>query len=118
MTYDIRATRNFVAGNYLHKSHGYISPAGVFLHPEGQLKHPVSVTLKPYSKWPQLIATGLDSVAGQPQTFSALDYDFLYDSSMLMGKLEQLPSFEVRKIPHYVIPNPNPLRTVILKSWR
>ncbi|MGV3560064.1 M61 family metallopeptidase [Larkinella arboricola] len=118
MTYDIRATRNFAAGNYLHKSHGSISPAGVFLHPEGQLKHPVTVTLKPYSKWPQLIATGLDSVAEKPHTYTATNYDFLYDSPMLMGKLEQLPSFEVRKIPHYVISNPNPLQTFILKSWR
>lgn len=103
LTYDVRATRNFVAGNFLDEHHGYISPAGVFLHPEGQLKHPVTVTLKPYSKWPQLIATGLDSVAGQPQTFFAPDYDILYDSPMLLGKLEQLPSFEVKGIPHYFI---------------
>lgn len=103
LTYDIRATRNFVAGNFLDENHGYISPAGVFLHPEGQLKKPVTVTLKPYSKWPQLIATGLDSVAGQPQTFFAPDYDILYDSPMLMGKLEQLPSFTIKGIPHYFI---------------
>ncbi|MFD1142418.1 M61 family metallopeptidase [Larkinella insperata] len=103
LTYDIRATRNFVAGNFLDESHGYISPAGVFLHPEGQLKHPVTVTLKPYTKWPQLIATGLDSVGGQPQTYVAPNYDILYDSPMLMGKLEQLPSFEVNGIPHHFI---------------
>lgn len=103
VTYDVRATRNFVAGNFLDENHGYISPAGLFMHPEGQLSHPLSVTLKPYSKWGNLIATGLDSVAGKPHTFVAPNYDILYDSPILLGNLEQLPSFEIKGVPHYFI---------------
>ncbi|WP_170299230.1 M61 family metallopeptidase [Larkinella terrae] len=103
LIYDVRATRNFVAGNFLDENHGYISPAGVFMHPEGQLNQPVTVTLKPHSSWGHLIATGLDSVAGKPHTFVAPNYDILYDSPILLGNLEQLPSFEVKGIPHYFI---------------
>ncbi|WP_185716295.1 M61 family metallopeptidase [Larkinella knui] len=103
LTYDIKATRNFVAGNYLDENRGYISPAGVCMYPEGQLKQPLTITLKPYSNWSGLIATGLDSVAGKPHTFGAPDYDVLYDSPILMGRLEQLPSFEVNGIPHHFI---------------
>ncbi len=103
LTYDVKATRDFVAGNFLDENRGYISPAGVFLYPEGRLKHPLTVTLKPYAKWSGPIATGLDSVAGQPHTFVASNYDLLYDSPILMGNLEQLPSFTVQGIPHYFI---------------
>jgi predicted metalloprotease with PDZ domain len=103
LTYDVKATRNFVAGNYLDENRGYISPAGVFMYPEGQLKHPLTVALKPYPKWNGLIATGLDSVAGQSHTFAAPDYDILYDSPILLGNLEKLPAFEVKGIPHYFI---------------
>ncbi|MGM9509416.1 M61 family metallopeptidase [Larkinella sp. GY13] len=103
LTYDVKATRNFVAGNYLDENRGYISPAGVFLYPEGQLNHPLTVTLKPYAKWSGPIATGLDSITGQSHTFVAPNYDLLYDSPILMGNLEQLPSFTVQGIPHYFI---------------
>ena len=99
-TYDVKATRNFVASPYLDENKGYISPAGLFVHVAGKLQQPVTVTLHPYAAWPDLIATGLDSIPGQRHTFTAPNYDVLYDSPILMGKLEQLPSFMVRGIPH------------------
>lgn len=99
-SYDVKATRNFVASPYLDENKGYVSPAGVFMYSAGQLKRPVTVTLHPYAGWPGLIATGLDSIPGQPHTFTAPNFDVLYDSPLLMGKLEKLPAFTVGGIPH------------------
>ncbi|MCK8493350.1 M61 family peptidase [Spirosoma sp. RP8] len=103
LSYDVKATRDFVAGNYLDDNKGYISPAGVFMYVPNQLQQPVTVTLHPYSAWKPLVATGLDSIPGKPNTFTATNFDVLYDSPMLMGNLEQLPSFTVAGIPHYFV---------------
>jgi predicted metalloprotease with PDZ domain len=103
LTYDVTATRNFVASPYLDETKGYISPAGGVMYVKGQLQQPVTVTVHPDKSWSPIVATGLDSIAGQARTFTAPNYDVLYDSPMLMGKLESLPPFTVRGIPHYFV---------------
>lgn len=100
ITYDIKATRNFVAGNYLDEERGYISPAGVFMHPAGMIKNEVTVNIDKYKNWSK-IATGLPKVKGKENTYYAKDYDTLYDSPILMGNLESFPSFTIKGIPHY-----------------
>jgi len=45
------------------------------------------------------IATGLDPVPGRPNTFSAPDFDILFDCPILMGN-QELAQFEVKGIPH------------------
>ena len=81
--------------NYLDENRGYIAPTGLFLYPAGLIKHAVSVTIEPYSKW-TTVATGLDAVKGKCYTFFAPDYDVLFDSPVLMGNLESFPSFSVK----------------------
>ncbi|MDB5209650.1 MAG: family metallopeptidase [Sediminibacterium sp.] len=102
LDYDVRAPRAFVAANYVDAERGYISPAGVFVYPADLLKHPVTVTVIPYAGW-TMVATGLENVKGDLNSFIAPDYDVLYDSPILMGKLESFPSFTVNNIPHYFI---------------
>jgi predicted metalloprotease with PDZ domain len=102
LSYDVSATRPFVAANYLDEERGYISPAGVFVHPAGMIKNPVTVTVKPYSKW-NTVATGMDTVKGKRRTYYAPNYDILYDSPLLMGNLEKFPSFTVKNIPHHFV---------------
>ncbi|MES2006018.1 MAG: PDZ domain-containing protein [Bacteroidota bacterium] len=102
LSYDVKATRAFVAGNYLDADRAYISPAGVFLHPANGIHTPVTVTIVPYTGW-TAVATGLDEIKNKPFSYSASDYDVLYDSPFLMGKLESLPSFTVDNIPHYFV---------------
>lgn len=99
INYVIRATRAFVATPFLDSTRGYISPAGVFLYPDGRLKQAVQVTIKPFAGWKD-VATGLDAVPGRNYTYSAPDYDVLYDCPILIGNLEELPSFTVQGIPH------------------
>lgn len=100
VTYDVKATRNFVAGNYLDEERGYISPAGVFMYPEGMIKNEVTVSVDKYKHWSK-VATGLPKVKGKENTYYAKDYDILYDSPILIGNLESFPSFTVKGIPHY-----------------
>lgn len=103
LSYDVKAIQNFVASSYLDTHKGYISPAGVFMHRANQLQQSVTISLHPYSGWKPIIATGLDSIPGQAHTFTASNFDILYDSPVLMGNLDELPSFTVNGIPHYFV---------------
>lgn len=100
ISYDVKATTAFVAQSLLDSSHGYIVPAGVFVYVKGKLDHSATVTIEPYKDWAN-VATGLEPVAGKKFTYTANDFDILYDSPILMGNLEMLPSFTVKGIPHY-----------------
>jgi predicted metalloprotease with PDZ domain len=102
ISYDVKATRSFVATNYLDEERGYIAPTGLFLYPSGFIKHPVTVRIEPYPKW-TTVATGLDTVRGKHFTFSSPDFDVLFDSPVLMGSLESFPSFSVNSIPHHFV---------------
>ncbi|GAB3513018.1 M61 family metallopeptidase [Emticicia fontis] len=100
VTYDVKATRNFVAGNFLDAERGYISPAGVFMYPVGMLKNEVIISVDKNPNWSK-IATGLPKVKGKETTYYAKNFDILYDSPILIGNLESFPSFTVKGIPHY-----------------
>src|SRR6185503_15434199 len=81
---------------------GYIAPPGLYLYPAGFIKHAVTVTIEPYSKW-TTVATGLDTIKGKRYTFFSPDYDVLFDSPVLMGNLESFPSFSIKNTPHYFV---------------
>lgn len=102
LTYDVKTTRSFVATNYLNQSRGFIAPTGLFLHLANHINLPVTINLKPYPGWNK-VATGLEKVEGKEFTYQAQNFDVLYDSPILIGNLEELPSFTVRGIPHYFI---------------
>jgi predicted metalloprotease with PDZ domain len=105
VSYDVYAFTQSVADPFLDDGRGYISPAGVFMYVDGQLRHPVTVTVIPYEKWTK-VSTGLDPVKGKPNTFFAKDFDVLYDCPILVGN-QQILSFDVQGIPHSVaIENP------------
>lgn len=102
--YDILAKTQFAAQSWLDTTRGFISPASLFLYPDGHLQNPVTLDIRLYPGWGS-IATGLDTIAGTTKThrYYAPDFDILYDCPILMGNLETLPSFTVRGIPHYFI---------------
>lgn len=102
ITYDVKAIRNFVATNFLDEQRGFIAPTGTFMHVDGLLNQPATVVIEPYSKWNR-VATGLEPVPGKQYTYTATDFDVLYDSPVLTGNLEELPSFTVKGVPHYFI---------------
>ena len=102
LSYDIVADRRFVANNYLDSTRAYIVPPASFLYITGHLGTPVSVSLKSDRKW-NMAATGLDSVPGRQWEFIAPDFDILYDCPILIGNLEELPSFMVNGVEHRFI---------------
>ena len=98
--YDVTATSTFGVQNFVNETRAYLSPAGVYLHP-ANLAQPVAVTFELPSAW-QRIASGLDPVPGHPNSFTADDYDTLYDCPTLIGNQETI-QFEVGGRPHYVV---------------
>lgn len=102
LQYEVRSARPFVATNFLEANRGFISPAGMFMHLENKIKLPVTVTVQPLAGW-NLVATGLEPVRSHANTYTATDFDELYDSPLLMGKLEALPSFELQGKQHQFI---------------
>jgi len=100
VSYDVYAFTRFCADSYLGDDGGFITPAGLFMHVAGRLKDPVTVTILPHPDWKQ-VSTGLDPVAGRPGTFTAPDFDTLYDCPILIGNQEIL-TFEAAGLPHTV----------------
>ena len=102
LSYEIKTVRPFVATAYLDETRAYILPAAVFLHIDKMINQPVQVTVVPESKWNR-VATGLDSLPGKKFTYTAPDFDILYDSPILVGNLEELNPFKIRGITHRFI---------------
>ena len=102
ISYDVKASTQFVAQSYLDENRGYLIPASLFLYIDSQLNRPVTITINPFHSWAN-VATGLDTIAGLPHTFFAPDFDILYDSPILTGNLEELPPFTVKGKTHRFI---------------
>ena len=102
LSYEIKTVRPFVATAYVDETRAYILPAAVFLHVDKMINHPVQVKVVPESKWNR-VATGLDSLPGKKFTYTAPDFDILYDSPILVGNLEELTPFKIRGITHRFI---------------
>ncbi|MDN5289332.1 MAG: hypothetical protein JWR38_5606 [Mucilaginibacter sp.] len=103
VSYDVKATIAFVGNVYLDETRGYITPGGLFMYLDQELHNPVTIQMKPYSKWTDRVATGLDTIPGKYHVFKADNFDVLYDSPFLMGDLEVLSPFTVKGKPHNFI---------------
>ena len=101
LDYDVLGNVRFVANSYLDEKRAFIAPPGLYMYVAGQIKHPVTVTFLMPPGWTQ-VGTGLDPVKGRPQTFSASDFDVLYDCPVLLGS-QEVRSFDVRGIPHRAV---------------
>jgi predicted metalloprotease with PDZ domain len=99
ISYDVCSEEKFVARNYLDTTHGYIVPAATFMYLNKNLDVPVSLKIMPFSGWKD-IATGLERVHGKINEFTAPDFDILYDCPILIGNLEELPSFDINGVVH------------------
>jgi predicted metalloprotease with PDZ domain len=100
VSYDVKTDRKFVAKSWVDSQHAYIVPAGAFLYVKYQLSLPVKVKVKPATDWPE-VATGLDPTSDR-YTFTARDFDILYDCPLSLGKLESLPSHPISRLSYMV----------------
>jgi predicted metalloprotease with PDZ domain len=97
VSYDVYAFGRGVGQNFLDDKRGYIVGPALYMHVGGMIDHPATVTFKPYQGWTAV--NGLDPVMGEPNTFSASDFDLLYDCPVLLGNQERF-EFDVKGIRH------------------
>jgi predicted metalloprotease with PDZ domain len=98
--YDVKSLHDSVADSFIDDKRAYIYSPGMFMYPDGHINQPVTVTLIPPPHF-STISTGLEPCPGKRNTFSARNFDILYDCPIYMGNQEVI-SFEVRGIPHHV----------------
>ena len=99
--YDVFGNTSFAANNFLDETRAFIAPPGMFLYPDGRLQTPVTVTIELPAGWTR-IGTGLDPVPGRAATFTAPDFDTLYDCPILLGN-QEVRTFEVKGVPHTLV---------------
>ena len=85
--------------NHVDSLHAYIIPENTFLFVEGHITTPVFVQIENNPAWNNTV-TGSEPVQGPSNVYIAPHFDVLYDSPILLGDLEELPSFSVRGIEH------------------
>lgn len=82
--YRVYANEVSVRTAFIDDSHAFLSSTGIFMYPEGYLKSPSTVKIVPYKGWSK-VSTSLEPVAGQQFTFTAPDFDILFDSPLEVG---------------------------------
>jgi predicted metalloprotease with PDZ domain len=82
--YRVYANEVSVRTAFIDDSHAFLSSTGIFMYPEGYLKSPSTVKIVPYKGW-STVSTSLEPVAGQQFTYTAPDFDILFDSPLEVG---------------------------------
>jgi predicted metalloprotease with PDZ domain len=100
VSYRVYANELTVRTNELNDQHAFWNNAALLMYPNGQLAAPSTVTVVPPIGWK--IATGLPEVSNQKNTFSAENFDILYDSPFEVSNFGVL-NFEVKGVPHRIV---------------
>ncbi len=100
--YDIHTSKQFVANSYVDTARAYLIPGNSFLYIDRNLQLPATVQITMNPRWDR-IATGLQALPKASNRFLAKDFDELYDNPILIGNLEELPSFTVKGKSHRFI---------------
>ena len=84
VSYRVYANERDVASSRVESNIAFIAPPGVFMHVDGDLQHPVTITFRMPQHW-QHISTGMKPHSDDVCTFTAPEFDTLYDSPLLLG---------------------------------
>ncbi len=82
--YRVYSFESSVRTSFVDASHAFLSPTGIFMYADNNLKQAAEVIIKPYKTWTK-VSTGLEAVQGKPFTYSAPDFDILFDSPIEIG---------------------------------
>jgi len=99
-TYRVYANELSVRTSELNSDHAFWNNSNLLMYPDGRLKNPSTLKVNPAAGWK--VATGLPAVTGQANTFSAPDFDVLYDSPVEASDFKVI-SFEVKGVPHRIV---------------
>jgi predicted metalloprotease with PDZ domain len=84
VNYRVYAFEISVRTAFIDATHAFLSSANLFMYPAGMIKTPSTVKIIPYPGWNQ-VSTGLEPVAGKQFTYTASDFDILFDSPIEVG---------------------------------
>ncbi|MVN21815.1 M61 family metallopeptidase [Mucilaginibacter arboris] len=98
--YRVYAFEVSVRTSFVDASHAFLSPAGIFLYPDGMLNLPSTIRIVPCNNW-KTVSTGLESVNNDPCFFYAPNFDTLYDSPFEVGN-QHVFSFTAAGVLHEV----------------
>jgi predicted metalloprotease with PDZ domain len=84
INYRVYAFEISVRTAFIDASHAFLSSANIFMYPAGMIKTPSTVKIIPFTNWSK-VSTGLEPVPGKEFTYTAPDFDILYDSPLEVG---------------------------------
>lgn len=84
INYRVYANEISVRTAFIDNTHAFLSSSGIFMYPEGYLKSPSTVTVIPFKGWSK-VSTSLEPVSGQAFTYTAPNFDILFDSPLEVG---------------------------------
>lgn len=87
INYSVYAFEVSVRTAFIDATHAFLSPTGIFMYPDNQLALSSTVKIIPFEGWAK-VSTGLEPVAGQKFTYTAKNYDILFDSPIEVGNQE------------------------------
>lgn len=82
--YRVYAFEVSVRTAFIDETHAFLSPTGIFMYPDHQLDLASKVKIVPFQGW-EKVSTGLEPVNGEKFTYSARNYDILFDSPIEVG---------------------------------
>ncbi|MGY0038766.1 M61 family metallopeptidase [Pedobacter sp. NJ-S-72] len=87
INYSVYAFEVSVRTAFIDATHAFLSPTAIFMYPDNQLALSSTVKIIPFEGWSK-VSTGLEPVAGQKFTYTAKNYDVLFDSPIEVGNQE------------------------------
>lgn len=101
VNYRVYANEVSVRTAFIDNTHAFLSSTGIFMYPEGYLKSPSTVKVIPFEGWSK-VSTSLEPVSGKPFTYTASDFDILFDSPLEVGN-QDVFEFTAAGVRHEVV---------------
>jgi predicted metalloprotease with PDZ domain len=100
LNYSVYAFEVSVRTSFIDDSHAFLSPTGIFMYPDGQLSSSSTVKIVPFKTWSK-VSTALEPVSGRQFTYTAKDFDILFDSPIEVGN-QDVFTFTAAGVKHEV----------------
>ncbi len=100
ISYKVYAFEISVRTSYLDDTHGYVTPASMFMYVNDWKNTPATLMVVPFKDWKN-VSTSLKETKGKANSFEVPNLDILIDSPIEIGN-QQILSFEVNGVPHKV----------------
>lgn len=101
VNYSVYAFEISVRTSFVSADHAFLSPTGIFMYPDNKLALSSTVKIVPFKGWKK-VSTGLEPLADQEFTYTAKNYDILFDSPIEVGN-QDVFEFMAAGVKHEVV---------------